>query len=63
MDEVMKKQVDEMTSAWVRLLLMVAGELEPVDAETLHRELDEVYRILVSIERCARQWIRARNRS
>jgi len=60
MDEKTKRQIDEMSSTWIRLLLFVADELEPIDPLTLHRELDEVYRVLVSIERCARQWLQKR---
>jgi len=63
MDQEMRRQIDEMTSTWCRLLLFVADELEPVDAETLHRDLDEVYRVLVSVERCARLWLNRRKES
>jgi len=56
MEELQKKYIDETISTFARLMLFVADELEPLDSETLVQDLETVYRCLVSIERCARQW-------
>jgi len=63
MEELQKRKLDEMISTWARLLLFVADELEPLDENTLVQDLDDVYRCLVSIERCARQWTRKRKQN
>jgi len=56
MDKKQKDTVDLVVDTMCRLMLFVADELEPVDDVTLLRDLDTIYRALVSIERCARQW-------
>jgi len=58
-----KKKLDEAISTFARLMLFVADELEPLDEPTLAADLETVYRCLVSIERCARLWTRARRQN
>lgn len=63
MDTKTKELVDEVVSTMARLMLFVADELEPSDDATLLKDLDTIYRALVSVERCARQWKAARTRN
>lgn len=56
MDIKSKEAVDLVVNTMARLMLFVADELEPADDVSLLQDLDTIYRALVSIERCARQW-------
>lgn len=56
MDIKSKEAVDLVVNTMARLMLFVADELEPADDVSLLQDLDTIYRALVTIERCARQW-------
>lgn len=61
MDKSNKEMVDAAVSALARLALFVADELEPIHEAALIEDLELVYRVLVSAERCARQWRKAQS--
>jgi len=59
MEEKEAADLKEVVSACARLALYVADELEPASSDVLERDLDDVYELLVAVERRARAegWI------
>jgi len=49
------ERLKEAVSCLARLALYVCDELEPVSSDVLERDLDDVYELLVRVERKARQ--------
>jgi len=51
-----RKSVEEAINAVARLALFVVDELEPLSEAVLEADLEEMYELLVTIERKARSW-------
>jgi len=60
MEPLQKIVRDEMLSAFARLLLFAADELEPLHEASLDGDLETVYAALARIETVARVWRRNR---
>jgi len=54
MEERERQSVQDAVSALARLALYVVDELEPNSNDVLERDLDDVYALLVAVERKAR---------
>jgi len=54
MEEKERQSVQDAVSAMARLALYVVDELEPNNSDVLERDLDDVYALLVAVERKAR---------
>jgi len=54
MDEKERADVQEAVSAFARLALYLVYELEPNSNDVLEADLDDVYSVLVAVERRAR---------
>jgi len=54
MEEKERQSVQDAVSACARLALYLVDELEPSNNDVLERDLDDVYALLVAVERRAR---------
>jgi len=54
MDEKERVEIQEAVSAFARLALYLVDELEPNNNDVLEADLDDVYAVLVAVERRAR---------
>jgi len=50
-----RQSVQDAVSAMARLALYVVDELEPNNSDVLEQDLDDVYALLVAVERKARE--------
>jgi len=55
MDEKEKQSVQETIAACARLALYVVDELSPNNSDVLEQDLDDVYALLVAVEKRARK--------
>lgn len=55
MDEKDRVELQEVVSACARLALYLCDELEPNSNDVLERDLDDVYGMLVAVEKRARK--------